>query len=128
MFETLLTSSDDEAFIDRLESGETETITFAISAGGSALSKSYPVSLDFQYDDADGDTLLSDTYQVPVTVEEPEGGEGCGGEEGDGAGGGGEIPGPVRDASDGAPSWRSRATLFFAAWVSRRRDPERSLC
>lgn len=73
---TPLSTSDDEAFINRLEPGQTETITFAISAGGSALSKSYPVSMDFQYDDADGDTLLSDTYQVPVTIEEPEEGDG----------------------------------------------------
>jgi len=66
-----LSTSDDEAFIDRLEPGQTETITFAVSAGGSALAKTYPVSMDFQYDDADGDTLLSDTYQIPVTVEAP---------------------------------------------------------
>ena len=67
-----IATGDDEAFIDRLEPGESDTIVFGVSAAGSALEKSYPVSLDFQYDDADGDTLLSNTYQVPVQVTEPE--------------------------------------------------------
>ncbi|MDY6818310.1 MAG: sialidase, partial [Halobacteriales archaeon] len=63
-----ISSDDDEAFIDELEPGESAEITFGVSAGGGAMDKRYPVSLDFQYDDADGDTLLSDTYQVPVDV------------------------------------------------------------
>ena len=67
-----LSTSDDEAFIDELGPGETQAVNFSVSAGGAALEKTYPVSLDFQYDDADGDTLLSDTYQVPVQVTAPE--------------------------------------------------------
>ena len=67
-----IATSDDEAFIARLDPGESDTIVFGVSAAGTALEKSYPVSLDFQYDDADGDTLLSNTYQVPVQVTEPE--------------------------------------------------------
>ena len=66
-----LSTDDDEAFVDRLGPGESQTIVFGISSSGSALNKTYPVSLDFQYDDADGDTLISDTYQVPVQVTEP---------------------------------------------------------
>lgn len=66
-----LSTGDDEAFIDRLEPGESEEIVFGISASGSALTKAYPVSIDFQYNDEDGDTLLSDTYQVPVSIVEP---------------------------------------------------------
>lgn len=66
-----LSSSDDEAFIDELEPGDSDTILFELSAAPSALGKRYPVSLDFQYDDADGDTKLSDTYDVPVQVREP---------------------------------------------------------
>ncbi|MEA5388382.1 hypothetical protein VB779_15955 [Haloarculaceae archaeon H-GB11] len=68
--------SDSEGFINRLEPGETETVKFTVSAAGSATPKSYPVSVDFQYDDSDGDTLLSDTYRLPVTVTEREGGSG----------------------------------------------------
>ncbi|MFB6233454.1 MAG: exo-alpha-sialidase, partial [Haloarculaceae archaeon] len=32
-----------------------------------------PVSLDFQYDEPDGDTKLSDTHEVAVAVEPAEG-------------------------------------------------------
>ena len=68
--------SDDEAFVDAIEPGETETLTFTIGAAGSANPKVYPVSLDFQYDEPDGDTKLSDTYRVPVEVTERQGGGG----------------------------------------------------
>ncbi|MFB6353042.1 MAG: COG1361 S-layer family protein [Halobacteriales archaeon] len=63
-----LSSDDDEAFVDRLEPGESATVRFALAAAPGALEKVYPVSLDFQYDDAEGDTQLSDTYDVPVEV------------------------------------------------------------
>ena len=69
-----LTASDDEAFVDELPPGETRTIQFEISAAGNANGKTYPLSIDFQYDDADGDTLISDTYKVPVQVQERQGG------------------------------------------------------
>ncbi|MEF8902819.1 MAG: sialidase [Haloarculaceae archaeon] len=68
--------SDDEAFVDAIEPGETETLRFSISAAGSATPKVYPVSLDFQYDEPDGDTKLSDTYRVPVEVTDSGGGGG----------------------------------------------------
>jgi hypothetical protein len=66
--------NDDEAFISELAPGESETIQFSVGAEGSALAKNYPVSLDFQYDEPDGDTKLSDTYRIPVAVEESDGG------------------------------------------------------
>ncbi|RLM53579.1 sialidase [Halobellus sp. Atlit-31R] len=69
-----LSSSDDEAFIDELGPGESETIVFQLSAGGSATAKTYPVKMDFQYDEADGDTIISDTYQIPVDVTASTGG------------------------------------------------------
>ncbi|RDI72979.1 COG1361 S-layer family protein [Halopelagius longus] len=72
--ESPLSSSNSEAFIEELGPGESETIRFQTSAGGDAMPKTYPMKLDFQYDDADGDTLISDTYQVPVRVTESEGG------------------------------------------------------
>ncbi|PSP97689.1 exo-alpha-sialidase [Halobacteriales archaeon QS_5_70_17] len=65
-----VTVDDDEAFVDSLAPGESVTLTFRVSVAGSALAKPYPVSIDFQYDDADGDTRLSDTYRVPVRVTE----------------------------------------------------------
>lgn len=67
-----LSSSDDEAFERRLEPGETTTLSFALGVGGGALPKVYPAEVDFRYDDADGDTHITDTYQVPVEVTEPD--------------------------------------------------------
>ncbi|MGQ4556269.1 COG1361 S-layer family protein [Halobellus sp. GM3] len=63
-----LSTSDDEAFVDRLDPGESREIVFQLSAGSDAAAKTYPVKMDFQYDDDDGDTVISDTYQIPVDV------------------------------------------------------------
>jgi uncharacterized repeat protein (TIGR01451 family) len=69
-----LSVEDDEAFIDRLEPGETAEIAFRVAAGDGAMTKDYPVSVDFQYVDETGETRLTDSYRVPVTVEESSGG------------------------------------------------------
>ena len=66
-----LSAEDDEAYIDSLDPGESATVTFSVGVSESALTKSYPLSMDFQYDEG-GDTKLSETYQVPVTVTENE--------------------------------------------------------
>ncbi|MFP4530872.1 MAG: COG1361 S-layer family protein [Halodesulfurarchaeum sp.] len=65
-----LSSGDDEAYIESLEPGDSTEISFGIDAASSASVKTYPVSLDFQYD-SDGDSKLSKTYRVPVSVTEP---------------------------------------------------------
>lgn len=70
--ENPLSSSDDQAYIDELGPGESASVTFQVAASGSAFEKSYPVSVDFQYDNADGETKLSDTYRVPIGVTIPE--------------------------------------------------------
>ncbi|WP_299265238.1 COG1361 S-layer family protein [Halorientalis sp.] len=67
--------SDSEAYIDELGPGESTTIGFSVGASD-ALPKQYPLSVDFEYDDADGDTLLSDRYRLPIDVEESSGGGG----------------------------------------------------
>jgi len=67
-----LSATDDEGFIAGLEPGESDTLTFGVSASGGALAKTYPLSMDFQYDDSDGDTLTSDTYRLGLEVTEPE--------------------------------------------------------
>jgi len=71
-----LGSSDDEAFVPALDPGESTEIQVAASAGGDALTKQYPVSVDVQYTTPDGDTELSKTYKIAVDVVEPEGGGG----------------------------------------------------
>ncbi len=69
-----LDSNDDEAFVRALEPGESATMTFALEADGNAIEKTYPVSMDFRYDDSDGDSRVSDTYRVAVDVTEGEDG------------------------------------------------------
>jgi hypothetical protein len=69
-----ISADNDEAFTAELAPGETETLTFQLSAAGGALAKTYPVSIDFQYDEPDGDTKISDSYQVAVEVTERSGG------------------------------------------------------
>lgn len=71
-----IATGDDEAYVTELAPGESATIEFSLSASSSALAKSYPISVDFQYDDEGGDTQLSNTYRMPVTVTEPEDGDG----------------------------------------------------
>ena len=69
-----LNSDNDEGYIESLAPGESTTIVFELSAGGSATAKTYPISFDFQYNDADGRSKLSDTSQVAMTITESEGG------------------------------------------------------
>jgi hypothetical protein len=69
-----LSTSDDEAYIAELEPGETVEVPFRVSASGSAMQKDYPVSVDFQYVDDAGETRLSESYRLPVSVQESSGG------------------------------------------------------
>jgi hypothetical protein len=64
-----LSSGDDEGLLPTLEPGESKTFTMGLSAGNEALEKTYPVSIDFQYEMPDGDTEVSQSYTVPVQVE-----------------------------------------------------------
>ncbi|UPV99767.1 hypothetical protein M0R88_14760 [Halorussus gelatinilyticus] len=65
-----LSSDNDEAFVSRLQAGESTTMQFRVAAAGGSIPKVYPVSVDFTYEDARGDTVLSDTYRVPIEVTE----------------------------------------------------------
>jgi hypothetical protein len=67
-----LSSDDDEGIVPALAPGDSATFVIGLSAGESALEKAYPVSIDFQYELPDGDTEVSQTYRVPVTVDRPE--------------------------------------------------------
>jgi hypothetical protein len=66
-----LSADTDEAYIPSIAPGATQTIEFDLSAEGEARARAYPLDVDFQYDEPDGDTKLSDTYQVPLEVTEP---------------------------------------------------------
>ena len=69
-----LDSDDDEAFVEELDPGESTTMTFELEADSGATSKTYPISFDFRYDDERGNSQLSDTTRVAITVVEAEGG------------------------------------------------------
>lgn len=62
----------DGAFVAELEPGESADVAFEVGAADGALSQTYPASFDVQYVTPDGETRLSDTYDVPVEVVDPE--------------------------------------------------------
>ncbi|MFQ3475086.1 hypothetical protein HKK80_02340 [Halonotius sp. F2-221B] len=66
-----LDSSNDETFTTELDPGETTTVTVDLSAASGATLKNYPASMDFRYTDADGDSKLTDSYRLAVSVTEP---------------------------------------------------------
>ena len=66
-----LDSSNDETFTGSLDPGESTTVTVDLSAAGGATVKNYPASMDFRYTDSDGDSKLTDTYRVAISVTEP---------------------------------------------------------
>ncbi|WP_224336764.1 COG1361 S-layer family protein [Haloprofundus halobius] len=69
-----ITADSSEAYVDELAPGESAELVFGVSVGGDALAKTYPVQMDFRYEDRSGDSQLSDTYRLPVEVTEGEGG------------------------------------------------------
>ncbi|WP_241982639.1 MULTISPECIES: COG1361 S-layer family protein [unclassified Halorubrum] len=69
------TGETDTGYVQSIEPGETTTMTFELTATGSATPGStYPISFDFRYDDSDGDSQLTDTFRLPVDVVEAEDG------------------------------------------------------
>lgn len=67
------TGNTDTGYVQSLAPGETKMVTFELTTTGSATAGStYPISLDFRYDDTDGDSHLTDTYRVPIDVTESE--------------------------------------------------------
>ncbi|QLH81240.1 COG1361 S-layer family protein [Halosimplex pelagicum] len=66
-----VSASSDESYIPVLEPGESATIAFDMSVASGAAARPRPVEMDFQYEEPDGDTVLSDTYQVPLDITEP---------------------------------------------------------
>ncbi|SEH58497.1 sialidase-1 [Halopenitus malekzadehii] len=69
------TGETDTGYVQSIEPGETVEVTFELAASGTATpGKTYPISFDFRYDDADGNSQLTDTVRAPVDVVESEGG------------------------------------------------------
>ncbi|MFC6615125.1 COG1361 S-layer family protein [Halopenitus salinus] len=69
------TGQTDTGYVQSIEPGETVTVTFELTAAASATpEKTYPISFDFRYDDADGNSQLSNTVRMPIDVVEGEDG------------------------------------------------------
>ena len=69
----LSTGETDTGYVESLEPGETITVTFELTAAASATpGKTYPISFDFRYDDAQANSQLSNTVRVPIDVTEAE--------------------------------------------------------
>ena len=63
-----ITAANDEAFATSIDPGERVELSFELGAAGSAQPKPYPVTMDFQYENADGEQQLSETYTVATEV------------------------------------------------------------
>ncbi len=63
-----LSVPDDEAFVDHLDPNETVDLPIRVAAADTAMTKTYPISVDFQYVDPDGETRLTESYRVPIDV------------------------------------------------------------
>ncbi|WP_224269384.1 COG1361 S-layer family protein [Haloprofundus salinisoli] len=72
--ESPISTDSSEAYVDELAPGESAELVFGVSVGGDALAKTYPVQMDFRYEDASGNERISDTYRLPVGVTNDEGG------------------------------------------------------
>ncbi len=59
---------EDEAFVTELDPGESTVVSFTVEVDDGASPNTYATSIDFRYDDADGDEQLSDTYRLPFDV------------------------------------------------------------
>jgi sialidase-1 len=69
------TGQTDTGYVQSIEPGETVSVTFELTAAASATpEKTYPISFDFRYDDADGNSQLSNTVRMPIDVVEGEDG------------------------------------------------------
>ncbi len=69
-----LSSSDNGAYVGRLDPGETATAVFTVSASGDTVAKEYAGTVEVRYEDASGDTELSDGHQVGIPVRSDGGG------------------------------------------------------
>ncbi|MES3516207.1 MAG: COG1361 S-layer family protein [Natronomonas sp.] len=65
-----LSSDEDEGYTESLEPGETTTITFEVAADSGATPRTYPLQMDFRYDDDRGNSKVSDTYRTAIVVTE----------------------------------------------------------
>ncbi|NPV63595.1 MAG: hypothetical protein HPY61_13405 [Methanotrichaceae archaeon] len=61
-------STDDQAFIGDLAPGEEKTVLFRIDVDSDATPKEYGINSEIKYTDVNGDSIISESMKIPVTV------------------------------------------------------------
>ena len=61
-------STDDQAFIGTLQPGENATVVFRLDVDSDATPKDYGINSEIKYTDVHGDTVISESMKIPVTV------------------------------------------------------------
>jgi len=61
-------STDDQAFIGNLGPGEEITVRFKLDVDSDATPKPYSINSEIKYTDLRGDTVISESMKIPVTV------------------------------------------------------------
>lgn len=62
-------STDDQAFIGSMQPGEEKTVVFRMDVDSDATPKEYGINSEIKYTDINGDTVISESMKIPVTVE-----------------------------------------------------------
>ena len=63
-------STDDQAFIGSMQPGEEKSVQFKIDVDSDATAKEYGINSEIKYTDVYGDTVISESMKIPVTIEE----------------------------------------------------------
>jgi hypothetical protein len=61
-------STDDQAYIGDLGPGEEANVTFRIDVDSDATPKEYGINSEIKYTDVNGDTVISESMKIPVSV------------------------------------------------------------
>ena len=61
-------STDDQAFIGTLQPGEEKTVVFRVDVDSDATPKEYGIISEIKYRDVNGDTIISESMKIPVTI------------------------------------------------------------
>ena len=61
-------STDDQAYIGTLGPGEGKTVVFRIDVDSDATPKDYGINSEIKYTDINGDTVISQSMKIPVSV------------------------------------------------------------
>ena len=64
-------STDDQAYIGILGPGEAKTVVFRLDTDSDATPKEYGINSEIKYTDVKGETIISESMKIPVTVKSP---------------------------------------------------------